>query len=70
MNLSTSFPMEVLRKCLLVSLYSNKRLMGSTLHLAQLMGDSSMIDKLKKLSLLAFIRPRCYLREISSPEFE
>jgi len=70
MNLSTSFLMEVLRKCLIVSSYINKRLMGSALHVAQLMGDSSVMDKLKKLSLLAFIRPRCYPREVSSLEFE
>ncbi|KAH8498800.1 hypothetical protein H0E87_017646 [Populus deltoides] len=53
MNLSNTILMEVLRKCLLVSSYGNKQLMGSALHLAQLMGDSSVMDKLKKLSLLA-----------------
>jgi ribosomal biogenesis protein LAS1 len=46
MNLSNAILMEVLRKCLLVSSYGNKQLMGSALHLAQLMGDSSVMDKL------------------------
>ncbi|XP_011036402.1 PREDICTED: uncharacterized protein LOC105133938 [Populus euphratica] len=57
MNLSNAILMEVLRKCLLVSSYGNKQLMGSALHLARLMGDSSVIDKLKKLSLLALSDP-------------
>lgn len=57
MNLSNAILMEVLRKCLLVSSYGNKQLMCSALHLAQLMGDSSVMDKLKKLSLLALSDP-------------
>jgi ribosomal biogenesis protein LAS1 len=57
MNLSNAILMEVLRKCLLVFSYGNKQLMGSALHLAQLMGDSSVMDKLKKLSLLALSDP-------------
>ena len=44
--------------------------MGLALHLAPLMGDSSVMDKLKKLSLLAFIRPICYPREVFFPVFE
>ncbi|KAJ6885689.1 hypothetical protein NC651_026360 [Populus alba x Populus x berolinensis] len=35
----------------MVSSYGNKQLMGSALHLAQLMGDSSIMDKLKKKKL-------------------
>ncbi|KAJ6898274.1 hypothetical protein NC652_024939 [Populus alba x Populus x berolinensis] len=53
MNLSNAILMEVLHKCLLVSSYGNKQHMGSALHLAQLMSDSFVMDKFKKLSLLA-----------------
>ncbi|KAF9675642.1 hypothetical protein SADUNF_Sadunf09G0053400 [Salix dunnii] len=66
MNLSNAILMGVLRKCLLVSSYGNKQLMGSALHLAQMMGDRSMMDKLKKLSLLALSDPDV-TREKSPP---
>ncbi|KAJ6409271.1 hypothetical protein OIU84_008880 [Salix udensis] len=66
MNLSNAILMGVLRKCLLVSSYGNKQLMGSALHLAHMMGDSSVMDKLKKLSLLALSDPDV-TREKSPP---
>ncbi|XP_021280844.1 uncharacterized protein LOC110414095 isoform X2 [Herrania umbratica] len=40
---------ELLRKCLLVSAFGNKRLMDSALHLAQLVGNSVLMEKLNKL---------------------
>ncbi|KAJ6948544.1 hypothetical protein NC651_002770 [Populus alba x Populus x berolinensis] len=56
-NLSNTILMEVLRKCLLVSSNGNKQLMDSALHLAQLMGDTSVTGKLKKLSSLVLSNP-------------
>ncbi|KAK9929468.1 hypothetical protein M0R45_026569 [Rubus argutus] len=47
-----SVVMDVLRKCLLVSASANSQLMDSALHLAQLTGDDSLVQKLKKLSFL------------------
>lgn len=70
MNLSNTILMEVLRKCLLVSLNGNKQLMDSALHLAQLMGDTSVMGKLKKPKFVSFVKPRCYPREVFSPVFE
>nr|TKS07820.1 hypothetical protein D5086_0000108600 [Populus alba] len=60
MNLSNTILMEVLRKCLLVSLNGNKQLMDSALHLAQLMGDTSVMGKLKKPKFVSFVKPRCH----------
>jgi ribosomal biogenesis protein LAS1 len=41
---------ELLRKCLLVSVIDNKMLMDSALHLAQLLGNTTLLEKLNKLS--------------------
>uniref|UniRef100_A0A2P2J955 Las1-like family protein n=1 Tax=Rhizophora mucronata TaxID=61149 RepID=A0A2P2J955_RHIMU len=43
--------MEVLQKCLLLLPFGDKQLLDSVLHLAQLMGYTSLIEKLNKLSL-------------------
>ncbi|KAK6251530.1 hypothetical protein QUC31_009163 [Theobroma cacao] len=43
---------ELLRKCLLVSAFGNKHLMDSALHLAQLVGNSVLMEKLNKLRSL------------------
>lgn len=48
-NVSKTFLLELLHKCLLVSASGNKQLMDSALHLAELMGQSFLIKKLKKL---------------------
>ncbi|KAF8395719.1 hypothetical protein HHK36_019669 [Tetracentron sinense] len=44
---------ELIQKCLLVSALGNIQLMDSALLLAQMIGNSAMIEKLKKLSLLS-----------------
>ncbi|KAK4841859.1 hypothetical protein QYF36_011604 [Acer negundo] len=41
---------ELLRRCLLVSVTDNKMLMDSALHLAQLVGNTALLEKLDKLS--------------------
>ncbi|XP_040995297.1 uncharacterized protein LOC121241549 isoform X5 [Juglans microcarpa x Juglans regia] len=51
-NVSKTVLLELLHKCLLVSASGNKQLMDSALHLAQLMGQSILIEKLKKLPSL------------------
>ncbi|KAG7947786.1 hypothetical protein I3843_14G112100 [Carya illinoinensis] len=48
-NVSKTILLELLHKCLLVAASGNKQLMDSALHLAQLMGQSYLIEKLKKL---------------------
>ncbi|KAI5603849.1 hypothetical protein BDE02_01G245700 [Populus trichocarpa] len=67
MNLSNTILMEVLRKCLLVSSNGNKQLMDSALHLAQLMGDTSVMGKLKKLSSLVLSDPDVTQEKSSLP---
>ncbi|XP_057441446.1 uncharacterized protein LOC130733326 [Lotus japonicus] len=42
---------ELLRKCLLISQLCNKQLMDSALHLAKMMNDSFVLEKVQKLSL-------------------
>lgn len=44
---------DLLCKCLVLSSHGNKQLMASSVVLAQLMGKNSLLDKLKKLSLLS-----------------
>ncbi|KAF8403661.1 hypothetical protein HHK36_011765 [Tetracentron sinense] len=44
---------ELLRKCLLILAPANNQLMDSALLLAHMIGNSSMIERLKKLSLLS-----------------
>ncbi|XP_043722943.1 uncharacterized protein LOC122670057 [Telopea speciosissima] len=44
---------ELLRKCLLIIALGNKRLTGSTLLLAQMTGNSSLVDRLKKLAAVS-----------------
>ncbi|KAL9458560.1 hypothetical protein AB3S75_007429 [Citrus x aurantiifolia] len=51
-NISNSFLVEHLRKCLLLSATGNKLLVDSSLHLAQLVGNLSITEKLRKLSLI------------------
>ncbi|KAJ4822571.1 hypothetical protein Tsubulata_036740 [Turnera subulata] len=51
-NMSHANFMEVLHKCLLVSASVNKDLMDSAIRLAKLIGNSSLIEKLNKLSRL------------------
>ncbi|KAH9790274.1 Las1-like family protein [Citrus sinensis] len=51
-NISNSFMVELLRKCLLLSATGNKLLVDSSLHLAQLVGNLSITEKLRKLSLI------------------
>ncbi|KAF7844407.1 pre-rRNA-processing protein las1 isoform X2 [Senna tora] len=51
-NMSKSVLLELLRKCLLISAPSKKQLMDSALLLAKLMDDNSMMERVKKLSLL------------------
>lgn len=51
-NISNSFMVELLRKCLLLSATGNKLLVDSSLHLAQLVGNLSIREKLRKLSLI------------------
>ncbi|KAJ6385388.1 hypothetical protein OIU77_028546 [Salix suchowensis] len=62
MNLSNAILMGVLRKCLLVSSYGNKQLMGSALHLAHMMGDSSQHQSIqeatKKLEFVKLCRTK------------
>ena len=41
---------ELLRKCLLTSQLCNKQLMDSALHLAELMDDSSLLERVRKVS--------------------
>ncbi|GAV62135.1 Las1 domain-containing protein [Cephalotus follicularis] len=48
-DISNAVLMELLRQCLRVSAFGNNQLVNSALHLAQLMGDSSLMDKLSKL---------------------
>ncbi|KAF7822193.1 pre-rRNA-processing protein las1 isoform X2 [Senna tora] len=52
-NVSKSVLLELLHKCLLISAPSNKQLMDSALLLAKLMDDNSMMERVKKLSLLS-----------------
>ncbi|PIN26272.1 Nuclear protein involved in cell morphogenesis and cell surface growth [Handroanthus impetiginosus] len=51
-NLAKATVLGLLRRCLLVSSPGDKHLMNSAVTLAQLNGDSSLLHKLKKLSLL------------------
>lgn len=51
-NKSNSFLVELLRKCLLLSATGNKLLVDSCLHLAQLVGNLPIMEKLRKLSLI------------------
>ena len=67
MNLSNTILMEVLRKCILVSSNGNKQLMDSALHLAQLMGDTSVMGKLKNLSSLVLSNPDVTQEKSSLP---
>lgn len=53
-NISNSFLVELLRKCLILSATGNKLLVDSSLHLAQLVGNLSIMEKLRKLSLIYF----------------
>ncbi|KAF6140059.1 hypothetical protein GIB67_001800 [Kingdonia uniflora] len=57
---------ELLTKCLLVLSPGNKQLAGCTLLLAQMVGDTSMIERLKKLSLLSFPDLDSFVYESSS----
>jgi ribosomal biogenesis protein LAS1 len=47
-----TFLLDLLRKSLLVSAPANKQLLDSAIRLAQLIGNSSLMEKLKKLPLL------------------
>lgn len=51
-NMPKRVLLELLRKCLLISQLCNKQLMDSALHLAELMDDSSLLERVKKLSLV------------------
>ncbi|XP_061372567.1 uncharacterized protein LOC133315037 isoform X2 [Gastrolobium bilobum] len=51
-NMPKRVLLEFLRKCLLISQLCNKQLMESALHLAKLMDDSSLLERVKKLSLV------------------
>lgn len=51
-TVSKSVLLEILHKCLLISVHSNKQLMDSALLLAKLMDDSSLMEKVKKLYIL------------------
>ncbi|KAF2291938.1 hypothetical protein GH714_042280 [Hevea brasiliensis] len=53
-DMSNPILMEVLRKCLMISSCGNKQLMDSALHLAELMGNSHLMEKLTKLSCVCF----------------
>ncbi|KAJ6777480.1 hypothetical protein OIU74_001458 [Salix koriyanagi] len=66
-NLSNTVLMEVLYKCLLVSSNGNKQLVDSVLHLMQLMGDTSVMGRLKKLSSLALSDPDVTQEKSSLP---
>ncbi|XP_042484833.1 uncharacterized protein LOC122065099 [Macadamia integrifolia] len=55
---------ELLRKCLLILALGNKQLSGSTLLLAQMTGNSSLVERLKKLTALSF--PDCDFIESST----
>ncbi|KAH7511414.1 hypothetical protein JRO89_XSUnG0205000 [Xanthoceras sorbifolium] len=48
-NFRNATLVELLRKCLLVSAADNKLLMDSALHLAQLVGNTTLLEKLSKL---------------------
>jgi ribosomal biogenesis protein LAS1 len=50
-KISKTILLELLHQCLLVSASGNKHLMDSAVCLAQLMGHSSLMEKLNKLSL-------------------
>ncbi|OMO77381.1 Las1-like protein [Corchorus capsularis] len=52
-SMSNAILMELLRKCLLVSAFSNKYLMDSALHLAHLVGNSVLVERLNKLSSIS-----------------
>lgn len=51
-NVPKTVLLELVRKCLLTSAPRNKQLMDSSLLLAKLMHDSSLMERVKKLSLL------------------
>ena len=50
--MSNAILKELLRKCLLVSSFGNNLLLDSALHLAQLVGNSVLMEKLNKLRSL------------------
>ncbi|XP_059430507.1 uncharacterized protein LOC132164104 isoform X2 [Corylus avellana] len=54
---SKTILLDLLRKSLLVSAPANKQLLDAALRLAHLIGNSSLIEKLKKLPLLASSNP-------------
>ncbi|GMI63881.1 hypothetical protein like AT5G12220 [Hibiscus trionum] len=51
-SMSNSILLELLRKCLLVSSFCNDHLLDSALHIAQLAGNSVLMEKLNKLRSL------------------
>lgn len=51
-TVSKSLLVELLRRCLMLLSSGNKQLMDSAFHLAQMIGDSHLIGKLKKFSFL------------------
>ncbi|KAK8497140.1 hypothetical protein V6N13_046908 [Hibiscus sabdariffa] len=51
-SMSNSILLELLRKCLLVSSLCNDHLLDSALHIAQLVGNSVLMEKLNKLRSL------------------
>lgn len=52
-NISNSFLVELLRRCLLLSATGNKLLVDSSHRIALLVGDLSITEKLRKLSLIS-----------------
>ncbi|XVE65345.1 hypothetical protein DITRI_Ditri07aG0173300 [Diplodiscus trichospermus] len=66
-SMSNAVLLELLGKCLLVSSFSNNHLMDSALHLAQLVGNSVLTEKLNKLRSLG-LSSTDVIEENSSPE--
>ncbi|XP_027330952.1 uncharacterized protein LOC113846658 isoform X2 [Abrus precatorius] len=52
-NMPKRVLVELLHKCLLISQLCNKQLMDSAFHLAELMDDSYLLEKVKKLSVIS-----------------
>ncbi|KAK7300255.1 hypothetical protein RJT34_11096 [Clitoria ternatea] len=51
-NMPRRILLELLHKCLLISQFYNKQLMDSAIHLAELMDDRYLLEKVQKLSLI------------------
>ncbi|KAL4334866.1 hypothetical protein GQ457_07G011910 [Hibiscus cannabinus] len=67
-SMSNSILLELLRKCLLVSSLCNDHLLDSALHIAQLVGNSVLMEKLNKLRSLGLSRIEV-TKENTSNEF-